>query len=448
MNNSILIVDDEKNQRESLAGYFKKKSYEVSAAESGTAALEKYNSGIYDIVLTDYKMNDMSGLDLLLHLKKVNPEVILIIMTAYGNIETAVEAMKCGAYMYLQKPVNLDELDILIERSILQKQIISENKKLRTELNEKFRFDSIIYNSKEIEEALNVAGRVASSDAPVLLRGESGTGKELFAKTIHYASSRKNDPFVTINCAALPETLLESEMFGYEKGAFTGADQRRIGRFEDARNGTIFIDEIGDISPAIQVKLLRVLQNGEFSRLGSNQIIKTNARIITATNRNLEEMIKSNHYREDFYYRINVVTVNIPPLRERKTDIPPLIDHFMKKYNCTKQISREAMDMLLKYNYPGNVRELENIVQRYCVLSRGELISVYDLPSNIRILHEQNSSSEFEPKIDDLNIQLENLERAILKMALNETNGNQSKAAKLLNISERNLRYKLEKLNL
>lgn len=447
MNISILIADDEKPQRDSLGGYFKKKGYSVSTAESGLAAIDKYKSEVFDIVLTDYKMNDMSGLDLLIQLKKINPEIIVILMTAYGNIETAVDAMKNGAYSYLQKPVNLDELDILIDRSVLHKQIISENKKLREELSEKFRFDSIIYNSREIEEALNIAGRVAASTAPVLIRGESGTGKELFAKTIHFASDRKNEPFVTINCAALPETLLESEMFGYEKGAFTGADQKRTGRFEEAGKGTIFIDEVGDISPAIQVKLLRVLQSGEYSRLGSNQIIKTNARIITATNRNLEEMIKQNLYREDFYYRINVVTVHIPALRERKTDIPPLIDHFMKKYNCTKQISREALDLLLKYNYPGNVRELENTVQRFCVLSRGDLVTINDLPAHIRSLQAENSSYEFEPRIDDLNKQLDNLERSVIKMALDETSGNQSKAAKLLNISERNLRYKLEKLN-
>jgi len=448
MNTSILIVDDEKLQRESLAGYFKKKGFEVSTAESGVTAVSKYNSGIFDIVLTDYKMNDMNGLDLLLQLKKINPEVIIILMTAYGNIETAVEAMKNGANSYLQKPVNLDELDILIDRSLLQEEIISENKILRKELHEKFRFDTIIYNSREMEDALNIAGRVACSDAPVLIRGESGTGKELFAKTIHFASDRKNEPFVTINCAALPETLLESEIFGYEKGAFTGADQRRTGRFEEAGKGTIFIDEVGDISPAMQVKLLRVLQSGEFSRLGSNQIMKTNARIITATNRALEEMIRQNQYREDFYYRINVVTVNIPPLRERKTDIPLLIDHFMKKYKCTKQISREAMDLLLKYNYPGNVRELENSVQRFCVLSRQDLVTINDLPGHIRTLQKETSSAEFEPRIDDLNKQLSNLEFTIIKMALSETNGNQSKAARLLNISERNLRYKLEKLKL
>ncbi len=447
MNTSILIIDDEKPQRESLGGYFKKKNFDVHLADSGKSGIEKAKSNLIDIVLTDYKMPDMTGYDVLLEMKKINPAIDVILMTAYGNIETAVEAMKAGASSYLQKPVNLDELDVLVDRALLGKQIVSENKKLKEELSGKFKFDNIIYQSSELEEALNIAGRVAGSNAAVLIRGESGTGKELFAKAIHFASDRKNEPFITVNCAALPETLLESEMFGYEKGAFTGADQKRIGRFEEAKSGTIFIDEVGDVSPAMQVKLLRVLQGGEFSRLGSNQVIKTNARIITATNRNLEKLIKSNSFREDFYYRINVVSINIPPLRERRDDIPLLIDFFVRKFDHPeKQLTREALDILMKYDYPGNVRELENIVQRACVLSRGNTISTNDLPLNVRSLKAENNSSEFQPRIDDINLQVEALEKEIIQMALKETNGNQSKAAKLLNISERNLRYKLEKM--
>jgi DNA-binding NtrC family response regulator len=449
MNNSILIIDDEKPQRDSLGGYFKKKSFGVYLADSGKSGIEKAKENLVDIVLTDYKMPDLTGLEVLQEIKKINPEIIVIMMTAYGNIETAVESMKAGAYNYLQKPVNLDELDLLIERALLQKQIISENKLLKEEIGSRFNFKNIIYQSKEIEEAINIAGRVASSNAPVLIRGESGTGKELFAKAIHFASSRKNEPFVIVNCAALPETLLESEMFGFEKGAFTGAEQKRIGRFEEAGNGTIFIDEVGDVAPAIQVKLLRVLQSGEFSRLGSNQVIKTNARIITATNRNLEELIKNNSFREDFYYRINVVSINIPPLRERKSDIPLLIDFFISKYDCKeKQLSREVLDLIMKYDFPGNVRELENIIQRACVLSRGSLITTYELPLNFRTLNSESNQSDLQPRVDDLNKQIKALEMKIIRMALKETEGNQSKAAKLLNISERNLRYKLEKLKM
>ncbi|MDP4117137.1 MAG: sigma-54 dependent transcriptional regulator, partial [Bacteroidota bacterium] len=313
----------------------------------------------------------------------------------------------------------------------------------------KYNFENIIYQSKSIEEALNIAVRVAKSNAPVLLRGESGTGKELFAKAIHFSSDRKDEPFVTVNCAAFPETLLESEMFGYEKGSFTGADQKRIGRFEEAKNGTIFIDEIGDIPLTMQVKLLRVLQSGEFSRLGSNQLIKTNTRIITATNRNLEDLIKNNLFREDFYYRINVVSIHIPTLRERKEDISLLADYFMKKFGSPeKSFSKEAYDMLIKYNYPGNIRELENIIQRACVLSRGEIITSNDLPMQMRQLSNEIENDRFLPEISDLNLQLSQLEKEIIVKALKETNGNQSKAAKLLNISERNLRYKLGKYDM
>jgi two-component system NtrC family response regulator len=446
---TFLIIDDEKPQREGLGGYFRKKGFSILLAESGLKGLEIVRENQVDIVLTDYRMPDISGLEALKEIKKINPEIDVIIMTAYGNVEMAVEAMKSGALNYLLKPVNLDELDIIIERGMIQRQIISENRKLKQELETRHQFENIIYQSRQLEEALNIAARVAKSAAPVLIRGESGTGKELFAKAIHFASDRKDKPFVTVNCAALPETLLESEMFGYEKGAFTGADQRRIGRFEEAGDGTIFIDEIGDIPLLMQVKLLRVLQSGEFSRLGSNQIIKTNARIITATNRNLEEMISSNQFREDFYYRINVVTINIPPLRNRKEDIPLLADFFIQKFGCRgKTFSKEAYDLLMKYDFPGNIRELENSVQRACVLARGDVISSADLPPQIQNMNNETNAKGFLPETGDLNLQIAKLEKAIIVKALEETNGNQSKAAKLLNISERNFRYKMEKYNM
>lgn len=446
MNISILIIDDEKPQREGLGGYFKKKGNTVYLADSGTRGIEIVKENQVDMVLTDYKMPDMSGVQTLTEIKKINPEIEVIIMTAYGSVEIAVDAMKFGALTYLLKPVNLDELDIIIERALLHHQVISENKKLKLELSVRYNFENIVYQSKALEDVLNIAARVAKSDAPVLIRGESGTGKELFAKAIHFASDRRNDPFVTVNCAALPETLLESEMFGYEKGAFTGAEQKRIGRFEEAKDGTIFIDEIGDIPLMMQVKLLRVLQSGEFSRLGTNQVIKTNARIITATNRNLEELISNNLFREDFYYRINVVSINIPPLRERKEDIILLADYFIKKLGCAKKtFSKEAFDLMLKYDFPGNIRELENTVQRACVLSRGEVITSADLPPQMQPLNNQVSNGGFFPEVADLNIQLNQFEKAIIINALKETSGNQSKAAKLLNVSERNFRYKLEK---
>lgn len=449
MNISILIIDDEKPQREGLGGYFRKKGYSVYLAESGSKGLEIIRENQIDIVLTDYKMPDLSGIDTLTGIKKINPDIEVIVMTAYGSVEIAVEAMKYGALNYLLKPVNLDELDIILERALLHRQIITENIKLKQELSTKYNFENIVYQSKALGEALNIAGRVAKSDAPVLIRGESGTGKELFAKAIHFASDRKDKPFVTVNCAALPETLLESEMFGYEKGAFTGADQKRIGRFEEAKDGTIFIDEIGDIPLMMQVKLLRVLQSGEFSRLGTNQVIKTNARIITATNRNLEEMISGNLFREDFYYRINVVTINIPPLRQRKEDIPLLADYFISKFGCKgKSFTKEAYDLIMKYDFPGNIRELENTIQRSCVLARGDVITSADLPPQMRGMNSEVFNSGFIPEVSDLNEQLALFEKAIIVKALNETSGNQSRAAKLLNISERNFRYKLEKYNM
>ncbi len=449
MNISILIIDDEKPQREGLGGYFRKKGYSVYLAESGSKGLEIVRENQIDIVLTDYKMPDLSGIDTLTGIKKINPDIEVIVMTAYGSVEIAVEAMKYGALNYLLKPVNLDELDIILERALLHRQIITENIKLKQELSTKYNFENIVYQSKALGEALNIAGRVAKSDAPVLIRGESGTGKELFAKAIHFASDRKDNPFVTVNCAALPETLLESEMFGYEKGAFTGADQKRIGRFEEAKDGTIFIDEIGDIPLMMQVKLLRVLQSGEFSRLGTNQVIKTNARIITATNRNLEEMISGNLFREDFYYRINVVTINIPPLRQRKEDIPLLADYFISKFGCKgKSFTKEAYDLIMKYDFPGNIRELENTIQRSCVLARGDVITSADLPPQMRGMNSEVLNNGFIPEVSDLNEQLALFEKAIIVKALNETSGNQSRAAKLLNISERNFRYKLEKYNM
>jgi DNA-binding NtrC family response regulator len=445
MNTTILIVDDEKLQLESLAGYFKRKNFHVLLAASGNEAIRIVKDKTIDLVITDYKMPDMTGFEVLLQVKNINPEIAVILMTAFGTIETAVEAMKHGAFYYLQKPINLDEIDILIERAIEHKQLVTENKKLKEELYEKVSFQDIIYESNELAKSLNIAGRVAKSIAPVLIYGESGTGKELFARAIHFASDRKNNPFVVVNCAALPDTLLESEMFGYEKGAFTGAEQRRIGRFEDATNGTIFIDEIGDIPLQMQVKLLRVLQSGEFSRLGSNQVIKTNARLITATNRNLEQMLAEKTFREDFYYRINIVSINIPPLRDRKSDIPVLVEYFISKIsNHQKKISKEAMDLILKYNYPGNVRELENIIHRICVLSRGDIITTNDLPQNLKLLQNDSKNNGFNPVIGDLNKQVECLEREIISMAIKKTKGNQVKAAGLLNISERNLRYKLK----
>ncbi|MFH1758564.1 MAG: sigma-54 dependent transcriptional regulator, partial [Pseudomonadota bacterium] len=311
----ILIVDDEKVQREMLAGFLVKQGYGAMTAEDGPRALEKFKSGTFDLMLTDYRMPAMEGIQLLKEIKRLNPEAVVVIMTAYGTVGTAVTAMKEGAYDYLTKPIDLDELLLLIQRVEREIGLGQENRELKEQLREKFKVDFIVSTSRQMGEALNLVGRVAPSQATVLILGESGTGKELIARAIHYSSLRADKPLVKVNCAALPENLLESELFGHEKGAFTGAVARRIGRFEQADRGSIFLDEIGDLSPSLQMKLLRVLQEKEFERLGSNQTIKSDVRVIAATNRNLEEAIQKGTFREDLYYRLNVVTLSLPPLR-------------------------------------------------------------------------------------------------------------------------------------
>jgi two-component system NtrC family response regulator len=445
----ILIADDEQVQREMLEGFLVKQGYGVGIAADGSQALEKFKGGAFDLVLTDYRMPGMDGVQLLKALKRLNPEVMVVVLTAFGTVGTAVAAMKEGAYDYLNKPIDLDELLLLIQRVEKEVGLSRENRELREQLREKFKVDFIISASRRMEEALNLVKRVASSPATVLILGESGTGKELIARAIHYSSPRAEKPLVKVNCAALPENLLESELFGHEKGAFTGAVGRRIGRFEQADQGTVFLDEIGDLSPSLQSKLLRVLQEKEFERVGSSQTLKVDVRVIAATNRNLEEAIQKGTFREDLYYRLNVVTVSLPPLRERKEDIPPLLEHFLKKYSRENQkpvvsLSKEAKDLLMNYHYPGNIRELENIMERAVVLSRGDSITTQDLPLNLR-----------ESKVEDLMKEaaggrslretLEEIERLRITQALEKSHGVQTKAAEELGISERVLRYKMKK---
>jgi two-component system NtrC family response regulator len=450
MNNfTILLIDDEPAQLTSIKAFLKKRNNNVYTAESGKQGLELLYSHTMDCIFTDFRMPDMNGLDVVKRVKKYNPDIPVVVITAFSQIEDAVNVMKEGAFDYLTKPIELDELELLLKKIKERSYLISENKMLREQLHERYKFDSIVSQSKDMEEVLNTSGRVAKSNTTVLIRGESGTGKELIARVIHYASNRSDKPLVTVNCAALSEHLLESELFGHEKGAFTGAFSSRIGRFEQADKSTLFIDEIGDIPVQTQVKLLRVLQFGEFERVGSSDVIKVDVRIIAATNRNLEEMIKNKLFREDLYYRINVVSITLPPLRERKSDIKPLIDHFIKKIakenrKDIKGMSKEAYNTLIQYNFPGNVRELENIIERAVVLSREAMIITDDLPSEVSINTKQEILDPYN-FINPFPEKIAAFESVIIKEALKIKRGNQSKAAQLLGITERHLRSRMQK---
>jgi len=448
---SILIIDDEEAQRNVLKGYLEKKGFKIFSASSGTEGVRSVKANLVDIVLSDYKMPDITGLEVLEQVKKINPEISFIILTAYGTIENAVKAMRLGAFDYISKPVDLDELDLLLERIIENKNLKSEIELLKNQLKEKFKIDSFISNSPKMEEVLSIASRAADSKATVLIIGESGTGKEVLAKSIHFASSRKDKSFIAVNIPALPETLLESELFGHEKGAFTGAEKSKKGRFELADGGTIFLDEIGDIPLNLQVKLLRVLQEHQIERLGSTENISIDARIIAATHQNLEQKIKEGTFREDLFYRLNIVSLNIPPLRDRKEDVLPLIDYFIEKYSKenNKQklsLSKEAVDSLLKYNFPGNVRELENIIERSVVLSRNDVITLKDLPNIVKGF---KAEKEVTLKEEGTLVEhVEELEKKLIYDALSKANGNQSQAGRMLGLTERNLRYKMQKYNI
>jgi two-component system NtrC family response regulator len=440
-NLSILIIDDEESQLQSLKSFLQRRDFEIFTAIDGEMGFDIITSQQIDVILTDYRMPKWDGFTLLKKVKEYNPEVDVVVMTAYGSVEDAVSIMKAGAYDYLSKPIDLDELESLLSRIKEKRFLVSENKLLKEQLEQKFKFDSIISESREMEEVLNTAGRVANSKASVLVRGESGTGKELIAKAIHYASPRKDKPFITVNISSLAENLLESELFGHEKGSFTGASQQRIGRFEEADGGTLFIDEVGDIPLQAQVKLLRALQFSEIQRLGGNSTISVDVRIITATHRNLEEMIKENNFREDLFYRLNVVSICIP-----------LVSHFIDKYSTINQKNvkaptSEAMDQLMKYSYPGNIRELENIIERAVVLCRDEFITKSDLPNQI------NKTSEkklFDPTDleDGYEKKVKSFETDIILEALSRTNGNKSAAARLLDITERHLRSRMDILEI
>jgi two-component system NtrC family response regulator len=439
----ILVVDDEERQRKVLAGFLRKRGFGVEEAGNAEGALRAVSFRTVDLVLTDLRMPGRDGIQLLDGIHAINPELPVIVMTAFGTVASAVDAMKRGAADYLTKPVDLDELELLVARTLERRALLSENEALREQVESRYRLKGLETSNARMAEAINLAARAAASRATILVRGESGTGKELLARAIHYASPRHKAPLVAVNVAALPETLLESELFGHERGAFTGADRERRGRFELADGGTLFLDEIGDLPKGTQVKLLRVLQEQAFERLGGSRTVKVDVRVIAATHRDLEAMVKEGQFRDDLYYRLNVVSVTIPPLRERKEDIPLLVDQFLRSLageGQGKQVSREAMDLLLKHDYPGNVRELENLIHRAVVLARGSVIATGDLPLHLGPLasEEADESAAFTEKVAAF-------ERGLIREALAQAGGIQTRAARALGMTERHLRYKLQK---
>lgn len=445
MKATILIVDDEKTQREMLARYLNKKDYKILLASCGDEALNVIQTNPIEIMITDQRMPNMNGLELAAKVNEEHPHISIVIITAYGSIHDAVNAMKKNVEDYITKPINLEELNIILKRILDKRQLIHENEVLRKQVSKISYFPEIVYVSEEMKQVMSKAVRSSESHATVLITGESGTGKELVAWAIHETSDRKDKPFIAVNCSAIPENLIESELFGHEKGAFTGAEHRRIGRFEQAEGGTLFFDEIGEIPLHVQVKLLRVLQERTFERVGGNDSVNVTVRIAAASNRNLEDDIKKGTFREDLYYRLNVVHIDIPPLRRRRADIPILAEHFLKKYTQEhnkkiKAFTREALDILVKYSFPGNVRELGNIIEQAVVLSRYDTISLLDLP--LRVSKESEASIE---NIENIEEKLAEIEKKSLWKALRETKGNKSAAARILGVSEHKVRYLLKK---
>jgi DNA-binding NtrC family response regulator len=451
----LLIVDDEEINREFLQEVLTHQGYDVRTAADGFAALELLKREAFHVVLSDLKMPRMSGVELVRQLQEVAPFTMGIIFTGYATIETAVEAIKAGAYDYVTKPFRVEEIQVVLQRALEFQRLNYENISLRKQLKAKYKFENIISDNEKMQAIFEVVEKVSDSDSTVLIYGESGTGKELIARAIHYNSYRQDKPLVPINCGAIPSELLESELFGYEKGAFTGATSLRIGRFELANGGTVFLDEIGEMSPALQVKILRVLQEREFERVGGTRTIKVDVRIIAATNRNLEELVAKNQFREDLFYRLNVIPIHIPPLRERKSDIPLLVMHFIARFSAEKKrylegITPEALERLLRYHWPGNVRELENLIERITILKGKGFITPEDLPEKLV----PSLANGIVPDVEipsgglDFDDAVQAFERQLLTKALERTRGVKSKAAELLHMNRTTLVEKVKKLRL
>jgi two-component system response regulator HydG len=440
---AVLVVDDDRAHRTMLKTLLSGWGYIIFEADDGDTAIEKVREQGFDLILMDVRMMRMSGIEALHEIKTINPAIPVIIMTAFSSVESAVEALKRGAYDYLTKPLDFDELQIIIERAMEHRQLREENLRLRENLGVRFDRQNIIGRSDAMDKLMETVAQVAPSDATVLLTGESGTGKELIAGAIHFNSLRKKEPFIKINCAAITETLLESELFGHEKGSFTGAERRKEGKFRQADGGSIFLDEVSEMSLAMQVKLLRVLQEREIVRVGGDEVIKIDVRVIAATNRNLIEEVEKGNFREDLFYRLNVVSLNMPSLRERQEDIPLLAQHFLtqfaeKNHKDIKGLTPQAMDSLLKYSWPGNIREVMNTIERAVVLSRAEYLDEGDLSLIVRNEHAA-------PHINQGNVPLEDVERNTVLETLEAAAGNKSEAARRLGITRRTLHKKLKK---
>jgi two-component system response regulator PilR (NtrC family) len=458
MKSRILVVDDEESIREFLEIMLKKEGYEVTLAEDGQKAKDLLGKKTFDMIISDLQMPHVTGVELLKFVKDTYPETVFMMITAFGTTETAVEAMKMGAYDYLTKPFKIDEVRLNIHNALRSRNLEVENKTLKRELVKEYSFQNMIGNSAPMHAIFEMIKRVSMTPTNVLITGESGTGKEVVAKAIHYNGPLKDRPFVTVNCGAIPENLMESEMFGHKKGSFTGAVSDKMGLFVVADSGTLFLDEVGELPLTIQVKLLRAIQERVIRRVGATDDHKVEVRIIAATNRNLEEMVAKGGFRQDLYYRLNVINIKTPSLRERREDVPLLANFFLRKYNerLNKNIgaiSVEAMDILKKYDYPGNVRELENMIERTVALEGGATILPESLPPMVNTIsgnRKMASSNEIEIGDDGLDLDkvMGQIEKELLVKAIHSANGIKKRAAKLLHISFRSMRYRIEKYNL
>ncbi|MFZ5447509.1 MAG: sigma-54-dependent transcriptional regulator [Thermodesulfobacteriota bacterium] len=454
-NASILVVDDDPALLQSLKEILEAEGYEVTTAIDGEQGLLRLREQAFDLVLSDLAMPGLDGMELLKHVKRELPECPCIIITGYGSIENAVAAIRQGAYDYFTKPVDATELRLVVGRALEHRRLKWENLHLKKQLHRRFGFGNMVGNSEPMIRVFDLIRKVADSDSNVLILGESGTGKELIAHAIHYNSPRREGPLIPVNCAAIPEDLLESELFGHERGAFTHAVRTRIGRFEQANGGTIFLDEISEMSPGLQVKILRVLQDHSFERIGGIKTIRVDIRVIAATNRNLEELVSQNKFREDLFYRLNVIPIAVPPLRERTSDIPLLVQHFLHIFSRTKKkplkrLSPAVSDLLCQYPWPGNVRELENLMERLVILTEGEIIEIPDLPEKFQrlVLPPPEKPTDFPERGIHFTDAVASFERNLILKALRQTNWVKSQAAQLLHLNRTTLLEKMKKQNI